>query len=195
VTDRTLAISNPTHIYVLGFSDGILKVGRTSNPHQRMILLRHEAKKRGATITNQWVTEFANAIRGEHYLIRVGAEHFPQAWGKEYFCAGFDEYLTVLYGAYPLKTLKLPNRCHCGDAAVKSGDLCSSCVARRCDVYPIPASCYPDVVYVKTEEDHRRDRKITAWLDSIDALLAEGREREAIVLLRSNSPDPEEMAS
>lgn len=90
---RATAIQNPTHIYIVGFDNGIVKVGRTSDPHNRFITLASQHRKTGATITNRWVSEHPNPRQAEFHLRRIGRGFFTWAHGAEYFFADFDTFL------------------------------------------------------------------------------------------------------
>lgn len=74
-----------THVYILGYSDGIVKVGRTANYGQRFGSLRSEGRRRGAEIVAQWVRPSANAAYTEWFLRLLGRKHLTKAWGDEYF--------------------------------------------------------------------------------------------------------------
>lgn len=80
---------------MLGFSDGVVKVGRTSNPHTRMITLRSEARVRGATIDRVWVSAHSDP-RGAEWHLRLVGSHFKRFRGTEYFKADFDKFMRKL---------------------------------------------------------------------------------------------------
>lgn len=90
---RAEAFANPTHIYVIGFSDGVVKVGRTSNLTTRLRMLKSDAGKRGATIERRWASAHPDARGAEFHLRVVGRGFFTRAWGGEYFTADFDEFM------------------------------------------------------------------------------------------------------
>lgn len=86
----------PTHVYMLGYSDGIVKIGRTSNFKQRRRALSAEGHRREADITRQWVRRSGDARRTEWYLRMLGYAHFERPWGTEYFRADYAEFVDVM---------------------------------------------------------------------------------------------------
>lgn len=75
----------PTHVYIVGYSDGVVKVGRTSNPGQRNKALSSEGRRRGAHITHQWEKPATNPELAEFMLREFGRTRAEKAWGDEYF--------------------------------------------------------------------------------------------------------------
>ena len=73
-------------VYVARFSDGIVKVGRTSRIKPRMAKHMSQARKRGAYLTEHWSTPHHAAWAAEAQLRRLGRELGEVAWGTEYFC-------------------------------------------------------------------------------------------------------------
>lgn len=75
------------HIYVLGFSNGCVKVGRTKNSGQRLGAHKSAAGKFGLTITDEWTSEpHAEWMQNEDALKRIAEElGGTLAGGKEYF--------------------------------------------------------------------------------------------------------------
>lgn len=85
-----------THIYMLGFSDGIVKVGRTSNPTTRFRSLRAEGRRRGAEIEHEWLHVHEDARFAEWYLRMIGFNFSKRAWGTEYFRAAFPGFVRLV---------------------------------------------------------------------------------------------------
>lgn len=84
-----------THIYILGFSDGVVKVGRSRVVSHRITNLITEASYRGAEVVARWSREIANADVVESRLIGQAHQLFAHAWGREYFIADFYEFLAM----------------------------------------------------------------------------------------------------
>lgn len=85
------------YVYVVEFTTGVVKVGRTANQTQRVADHGRAAGKHGAAITRSWVSgphkEYA---QNEVALIAFCAERWPLAGGKEYF-ANADYHAVVEY--------------------------------------------------------------------------------------------------
>lgn len=88
-----------TTIYFIGFSDGIVKVGRTSNFRTRFSGLRSEATKRSAYPTHSWSMEHGSARIAEHMLLRTARGMFGQPFGAEYFTAEFGPFVDAMIRA------------------------------------------------------------------------------------------------
>ena len=92
-----------SHIYIIEFSGGLFKVGRTNNPKNR--IKAHTSAVRsvsGLQITNQWVScAHSNHSENELNLIRFCAARFDQneGSGREWFkgCK-FDELVSYAEG-------------------------------------------------------------------------------------------------
>jgi hypothetical protein len=84
------------YVYVLGFSDGTVKVGRTSDPQQRISRHKYDASMRSATLEHSWVGRTSIPLQAELALIRIGRSSFPKAWGSEYFRASFDDFMAAI---------------------------------------------------------------------------------------------------
>lgn len=82
-----------THIYILDYNDGVIKVGRTSNVPQRLATLRSEGRQRGAEIRGRWIRRDENARIGEWYLRMLGLARMERAWGTEYFYGDFAQFV------------------------------------------------------------------------------------------------------
>lgn len=79
-------------LYVIEFSDNVVKVGRTKNLMQRLRHHASDARDRGARTTRRWATcehAYDRVLADERRLIGFCAERWPLAWGAEYF-AGAD---------------------------------------------------------------------------------------------------------
>ena len=87
--------AEPTHVYVLGFNDSVIKVGRTSNPDRRRLQHANHALIRRATINNEWLLEVPNAKEAEFWLKVLGHQHLEALMG-EYFSGDFDTFMAVV---------------------------------------------------------------------------------------------------
>lgn len=87
----------PTHVYVAGFSDGVVKVGRSATPARRLQTLGSQAILRGATLTNTRVWEAEDGAHAES-LMRHACymSELPRAWGAEYFRIEFPAFIEFL---------------------------------------------------------------------------------------------------
>lgn len=84
-----------THVYIVKFSDGVIKVGRTANLHERFKSHRSVAKKRGATVSAAWShDQGGSAVEAESRLKEYGQRMHPRAWGLEHFTGDFDDFVT-----------------------------------------------------------------------------------------------------
>jgi predicted GIY-YIG superfamily endonuclease len=83
------------HLYVVEFTDGVVKVGRTSRLRQRINQHTTDASDRGAERARSWASHdhtYEDALEGEQTLINFCREQWRAAWGREYFAgADFDE--------------------------------------------------------------------------------------------------------
>lgn len=90
------AAPKPTSVYVIGFTDGVIKVGRTSNWTNRRAKHAQDGRIRRATIKNEWVLEHEHADRVERSLILLGRCHLQPLVG-EYFSGDYRRFMkTVL---------------------------------------------------------------------------------------------------
>lgn len=87
------AASSSTHVYILGFSDGVVKIGRTGNPDRRFSALKLEAEKRGASLIGSWLRATTTPARSEDALRAIGRMSYEFEQGREYFRASFNEFL------------------------------------------------------------------------------------------------------
>lgn len=80
------------YVYVIEFSNGVIKVGRTQNPEGRLSAHRGNARKFGAQVTNSWVSPLHEDWReNEHRLIGIAWALGGEVRGEEYFTgAAFD---------------------------------------------------------------------------------------------------------
>lgn len=86
-----------THVYVLGFSNGTVKVGRTSNLRRRMYAHQTWARRNGTAITDQWSRRTNDANYVEWVMRFLGLFSFPRPEGStERFEADFSEFLPKL---------------------------------------------------------------------------------------------------
>lgn len=80
------------NLYVVEFSTGTVKVGRSRTPDQRIENHAGEARKFGVWITRRWVsTAHRSHFASERALIRACAAKGSLITGREYFRIDFDE--------------------------------------------------------------------------------------------------------
>jgi hypothetical protein len=90
------------HVYVLGFSNGCVKVGRTQNSGQRLKDHKSMAGKFGLTVTDEWLSPpHAEWARNEDALKDIATGLGGTVVGREYY-SGID------FAAVVLKALDLP---------------------------------------------------------------------------------------
>lgn len=90
-----------TTVYVVDFSDEIVKVGVTSNMMHRLGWHSSAAKRRGVTINDFWSHKVDNAGRIEAELIAMAHQRGTIAWGAEFFKGiVFREFVTEIEAAY-----------------------------------------------------------------------------------------------
>lgn len=87
--------SNPDgYLYVIQFSDDVIKVGRTVDPRARFISHASEATRRGARMTDWWLSPPGPGhIRGEEALIRDARASGRVFQRAEYFTGCSFEHL------------------------------------------------------------------------------------------------------
>lgn len=76
------------YLYVLAFSDDVVKVGYSKDWNRRLMQHRATARTRGAKVVNGWLSdshEYADVIEGEKTLKAFCRERWPRAWGSEWF--------------------------------------------------------------------------------------------------------------
>lgn len=74
------------YVYVLAFSNGTIKVGRTKNARQRLSAHKSDARKFGTAVTDQWFSPLhAEWIENETALMKIATELGGVAQGTEYF--------------------------------------------------------------------------------------------------------------
>lgn len=82
------------YLYVIEFTDGVVKVGRTGRLNARIKEHRRAAKVIGLGIRNGWIEgdfTLSAVVRVERELIAYCADSWPLVQGLEYFAAPFDE--------------------------------------------------------------------------------------------------------
>lgn len=101
-----------TYLYGIEFSDGVVKVGRTTNPKVRRKNHATDAGLCGARITRHWQLgphRHEDACQGEAELIRFCSGRWTSAGGREYFASadlleiaeyaiGIDDILRIFEG-------------------------------------------------------------------------------------------------
>ncbi|MFI7330668.1 GntR family transcriptional regulator [Micromonospora aurantiaca (nom. illeg.)] len=74
------------YIYVLEFSNGVIKVGSTKNPRQRLQVHVKDFQLSGATLDRYWLSEpFPEYLVAESKLIEYGTAESESVIRKEYF--------------------------------------------------------------------------------------------------------------
>lgn len=79
------------YLYVLQFSDGVVKVGQTVRPAERFAEHERDAKKIGCTTRQRWLSFPYMSSRHERMLIAYCKANWPRVQGLEFFEADFDE--------------------------------------------------------------------------------------------------------
>ena len=80
---------DPRHIYVIEFTDGVLKVGQTKNAAQRLSSHRSSAKMRGCDVHRSWFSPpHTGFLDNESSLIDFCRSQWEQEFGREYFTGG-----------------------------------------------------------------------------------------------------------
>jgi DNA-binding XRE family transcriptional regulator len=85
------------YVYVIGFSNGIVKVGRTQNITRRLRAHAMAAHNFGIAVTAKWVSpEHAGWIGNEDELIRLAHEAGGQPTTPEYFRSlNFETFIAI----------------------------------------------------------------------------------------------------
>ena len=74
------------YVYAIQFSNGIVKVGSTRNPHARITTHRGDASRFGLTVTEVWLSSNHDTyLRSEQVLIEIASSLTPDRNGREYF--------------------------------------------------------------------------------------------------------------
>lgn len=105
------------YLYVIAFSDKVVKVGRTTNAQVRFSTHAYAAMMRGAEVARDWISptgcEYGLADSNERQLIAYCKDRWPIAWGREYFAAAnFDEIAKYAAGLRGLEIQICPGG-HC----------------------------------------------------------------------------------
>lgn len=105
------------YLYVIAFSDDVVKVGRTNNIQVRFGTHAYAARMRGAQVARDWISptgcEYQLADSDERQLIAYCKDRWPIAWGREYFAAAnFDEVAQYAAELQGIKTQSCPGG-HC----------------------------------------------------------------------------------
>lgn len=79
------------YLYVIEFSDGVVKVGQTVRPAERFAEHERDAKKIGCTTRRRWLSFPYMSSRYEQLLIEFCKVSWPRVQGLEFFDADFDE--------------------------------------------------------------------------------------------------------
>lgn len=100
----------PTHVYVIGFSDLVIKVGRTSNPESRFKQHAQDARVRRARIVQSWTFETDQAEYAEVLLKQLGRGYLEPLTG-EYFRGKYNPFMRKVrhrferWGLIPIDSL------------------------------------------------------------------------------------------
>lgn len=105
------------HIYVLGFSDNTVKVGRTTDPKARLLKHRATSRQDNAEMVSQWVSvQHGNSDQTEALLIEFCRKHGRKHRGNEWFSG--VPYEKVLTYAKALELAPSQKTCYCGQHVV-----------------------------------------------------------------------------
>jgi hypothetical protein len=111
----THVVMEEGHIYVLGFSDKSVKVGRTTDSKAEFRIAMHKkvAKTGAATLTKSWISEqHGDSNLTERKLIEFCRQHGQKHRGNEWFSG--VSYETVLKFAQGLELAPSRKHCWCG---------------------------------------------------------------------------------
>jgi len=89
-------MSAPTHVYIVAFSDRVVKIGMTGSPERRMRALAGQARNRGAEMTESLIVEHPDAPHMEQVMRWIGKYQSIPAWGNEYFFADFEPFVQLV---------------------------------------------------------------------------------------------------
>ncbi len=74
------------HVYIVEFTSGTVKVGKTTSPEQRLAHYRQTSAIHGGSVLNHWMSPSHPGFHGnESSLIGFCRTHGERAVGKEYF--------------------------------------------------------------------------------------------------------------
>lgn len=74
------------YLYVVGFDNGLVKVGRTSNPKVRLSTIKGAARTHGATVVSNWLSPLHLSFKpNEKALIQAIREAGGSSAQREYF--------------------------------------------------------------------------------------------------------------
>lgn len=79
------------YLYVIEFNDGVVKVGQTVRPAERLAEHERDAKAIGCTTRQRWLSFPYMSSRHEQMLIAYCKVNWPRVQGLEFFDAPFDE--------------------------------------------------------------------------------------------------------
>lgn len=89
---RILAKLDLGHIYVVEFTSGVVKVGKSTDPRSRIATHRQLARMHGGEVRNTWVSHLHYfSGEAERELIEYCARIGQLVVGREYFRAPFAE--------------------------------------------------------------------------------------------------------
>lgn len=101
------------HVYVLGFSDNTVKIGRTTDPKARLLKHRAAGRQDNAEMVQQWISvQHGNSNQTEALLIEFCRKHGQKHRGDEWFSG--VPYQKVLTYAKALELAPSQMTCYCG---------------------------------------------------------------------------------
>lgn len=78
-------------VYLLRYDNGVVKIGHSNGPNDRISLHRAAGRRRGLTTTTAWLSPpHLHVERTERSLLNFAAENYEPAWGNEFFHADFQ---------------------------------------------------------------------------------------------------------
>jgi hypothetical protein len=94
------------YIYVIEFTSGVVKVGRTNTPQKRLAKHARTAQSHGVTISRSWFsTPHTGYGKNEMALIAFCAERWDISGGREYFGAADYEEIVQYANTLPMIAL------------------------------------------------------------------------------------------
>lgn len=91
-TKRLWAQLDPGHLYVIEFASGVVKVGKSADPKERIARHTLLARAHGGDVVRTWVSpEHYRSGESERELIDFCARSGEPVAGREYFRVPFDD--------------------------------------------------------------------------------------------------------
>lgn len=84
--DELRTVDEPGYVYVVSFSNGVVKVGRSGSPRERIASHRHSAQCFGLSLEREWISEkLSMSMAAEQRVIAAAASIGRRTCGSEWF--------------------------------------------------------------------------------------------------------------